>query len=145
MKSLIYISEACQPFSYHELMELADKASAENTNHLITGFLCFKNNTFIQYLEGESIELGDLFTKISQDTRHKIINMIYVDDDGPRRFPKWHMRYVDSATEFNHNIEPFIFNLMKLMKVASVDGKEWHDMIWRGIELLARGGEKAKV
>lgn len=137
MKSLIYISRACQPLTFQEINELAASSSVANASKEITGFLCFQNNTFVQYIEGEARSIDELFSKISSDPRHKIINAIDIDADKNRKFPAWNMKYIAPDHVKLPGIEPFIFNLMNLMKNSDVNGEEWRDMIWRGVEVLA--------
>ena len=53
MHQLVYVSAATHAFTKSELLELLNKARANNQRLGITGLLLFKDGDFIQLLEGD--------------------------------------------------------------------------------------------
>lgn len=50
--SVVYSSDACEPFSPERLESLLELSHANNAERHITGMLLYRRGRFIQYLEG---------------------------------------------------------------------------------------------
>ncbi len=95
MNSLIYTSQANILFSKSELQKLVSNSQRKNTCRSITGYLYFREDIFLQYLEGQPEDLERVFEKISDDDRHNILNVINFYQLTDRLFPQWTMRLID--------------------------------------------------
>ncbi|MCX7552355.1 BLUF domain-containing protein [Marinicella sp. S1101] len=62
----------------------------------VTGLLYFSHGVYLQYLEGEEINVLETFKKISKDHRHSDITLIYSGRTSARKFEKWAMRFVSN-------------------------------------------------
>lgn len=68
---LIYVSIAAHPFSKNELVELLKSSRQNNSAAGITGMLLYKDEKFMQLLEGEKDPVERTFGKILSDSRHR--------------------------------------------------------------------------
>lgn len=91
---LAYSSQALTAFDDESLLELADCAAAKNEQLSITGYLHFRDELFIQYLEGEQKAVEDLMAKITTDPRHEITSVVPLPSCPERIFPHWYMRFL---------------------------------------------------
>ena len=92
--SLMYLSEALQPFSDASLQHLGVQSSAANALQGITGYLSYRQGRFTQYLEGERSAVLALVQKIEADERHSILARTELGK-GDRVFPGWSMQVLD--------------------------------------------------
>ncbi len=90
--SLAYASRANQEFTWDELEELGERAGRKNVSLRITGYLCYQDGSFFQYLEGPLVALNGLMDEIRMDQRHDVFNEIDLGQIGIRNFPDWSMR-----------------------------------------------------
>ncbi|GEM_PF-360350 len=92
MRSTVYLSKANVPFSKQDLDTLV--AISERRNKLIdiTGYLCFFNNRFFQYIEGQEDDVEMLMEKIRADTRHRILYESDIEEIDRRAFTSWSMK-----------------------------------------------------
>jgi hypothetical protein len=67
----------------------------------VSGYLCFKNGLFVQYLEGKKAVILNLLHKIRNDHRHHIISEVILGESPERYFLGWDMRYLEQE-ELNH-------------------------------------------
>lgn len=78
IKTICYISDALEHESLNNIEALYEKAKANNFKNNITGILIYKNQNFLQVLEGDSKTVDATFAKIAYDARHhnifKVIN-----------------------------------------------------------------------
>ena len=93
MFSLVYYSQAKLPFSEEKLYRLAVKANKKNKGLKITGFLQYKVDHFLQYLEGKQDHVMMVMDAIQRDPRHVVLRTVILKDTETRRFDNWHMRY----------------------------------------------------
>ncbi|MTI41554.1 BLUF domain-containing protein [Fulvivirga lutimaris] len=90
MKYLIYTST--RKCSRDELRDIYETSRDFNAKKNITGILLYSDKKFIQYLEGEELDLYHLFfDKISKDDRHKRVQLMSFEDHHKRYFPDWSM------------------------------------------------------
>jgi hypothetical protein len=92
--SLIYCSALSDDIQEQDIATILDSCHSNNPDHDITGLLCFSNQFFIQYIEGEAKEVNKLYHMIAQDVRHKdcvILDYAYINK---RRFSHWDMGYI---------------------------------------------------
>ncbi|NOQ36898.1 MAG: hypothetical protein GQ569_13580 [Methylococcaceae bacterium] len=90
---LICISSATTIPTDRELKELLDGAKVRNKKRGVTGFLVYKNGTYLQVLEGERETVENLFNIISQDSRTAGIVKLKDESITQREFAHWHMGF----------------------------------------------------
>ena len=73
IKTICYISDSLEHECLDKLKALYVKAKSNNLTHNITGVLIYKNQNFLQVLEGEDIKVDKTFNRIKSDSRHKNI------------------------------------------------------------------------
>ena len=91
---LVYASIATKPLTGEALTELVASARASNAHLGVTGLLLYKNESFLQVLEGEEGKTSRLFEKIRQDPRHDGVVMLRRRPVAEPAFPDWAMGYV---------------------------------------------------
>lgn len=96
MLSLTYISRATH-LGRHLPGKVASevaRVSAETNRALgVTGALIFTTAHFAQILEGPSLSIERLMTKIEQDRRHSLLRVLQRRHVEARMFPGWSMAY----------------------------------------------------
>ena len=115
MFSLVYRSVASPVFDRLQILDMLEKAREFNQENKITGCLLCYRGEFIQYLEGNQIEVLNLFDKIQKDDRHSKINILSHGDIQGREFKQWHMAYED-FTRDNDDLQ-----FLKLLTSSFVD------------------------
>jgi len=90
---LIYTSIAREGIQMQDLREILDKARECNQRNGITGLLLFKNNRFMQLIEGDEAHVQELMEKIRSDHRHSNILVLQSDQAESRQFSDWSMAF----------------------------------------------------
>ncbi len=88
---LAYVSVRKNNCTEQEIEKILASCKKNNPPLNITGVLLYSENKFIQYVEGESIELMSLYDKIKKDARHEKSVMVSYSPITTRIFPSWHM------------------------------------------------------
>jgi hypothetical protein len=91
---LIYVSKAVDPPTQTLTDSILRKAHAWNVQNDITGVLCQGQGVFLQALEGERGKVTGLYTRISADPRHKVLELIHCESITERRYGEWSMASV---------------------------------------------------
>jgi hypothetical protein len=95
----IYSSASTTPFSQDDIIELLNKARANNDKLGITGMLLYDNGSFFQVLEGKASAIDSVLALIEQDERHdRVVKLIYEDIEH-RDFSEWSMGYSGISRE----------------------------------------------
>lgn len=92
---LAYVSRAAEGLARQEIESIAVQSEEKNSELGITGFLCYRNGTFLQYLEGGETEVRDLLEVIRRDDRHTMLSDVELGVDADRLFEGWAMKYLD--------------------------------------------------
>lgn len=96
MMELVYISHANKRFSHQDLVDLLTHARVNNESSGVTGMLLYDGfEAFIQAIEGPKANVAGLFEKISKDSRHERISVLWRNDIKTRNFPDWQMGFQD--------------------------------------------------
>ncbi len=93
LSHLIYVSVATEPMSAEALDELLVVARRNNEARRLTGMLLYKNQRFMQVLEGDDEVVGNLFDTVKQDPRHDHIDILRYEHILYRSFPDWSMAF----------------------------------------------------
>jgi hypothetical protein len=95
---VVYISEACQPFSEGQLDDLLEHARVKNRDLGVSGILLYEKDHFLQMIEGPDRSIIQLYGTIRKDPRHHDIVTISEGNIDSRQFGQWTMAH--------HKIEP---------------------------------------
>ena len=71
-----YCSTGTQAFTESELLELLTHSRDNNAKLSLTGMLLYKNNDFMQVLEGPEPAVRKLLERINRDPRHKRVQKL---------------------------------------------------------------------
>lgn len=118
--SLVYLSTSLVDFDKARINELAQHASEKNKTLQISGYLCFKDGLFFQYLEGSQQHVVGLMDEIEKDSRHEVLNLIHIGNIKERRFRGWDMRYLEETELKNMQLEDTFKWIMSSMKTEIV-------------------------
>lgn len=103
--------------SFSTLMSLAEDAKEKNAHDGITGFLCFGNNNFLQYVEGSKDAIDRLVNRLKADRRHKDFRILMQKCIPERLFKEWPM----FATTYNH----FVTNYSQAYQFMPFSPSKW--------------------
>lgn len=92
---LLYGSTATVPFGKPELLELLNKSRTSNAALGVTGILLFKDDQFMQVLEGDEPVVTSLYQRIAQDPRHTKPMVFLRHPIQQRDFAEWSMAFKD--------------------------------------------------
>ena len=92
---LAYVSTATKFFDSTELRGMLKESNVRNRQAGITGMLLYKGGQFMQVLEGTKEAVTATFSRISQDPRHRDIEVLVQGAVQERRFPEWSMAFRD--------------------------------------------------
>lgn len=117
---LIYYSQSTDELNMDGIKQILKKSSSNNLELSISGSLYFNENFFLQILEGGRAEVSQLYTKISQDSRHKNIVLVDVSAIASRSFSNWEMLYLNETNLNKNDILKYTSKLpMNLDKMTS--------------------------
>ena len=105
------------------LSDIMTVAQRENSAHQITGFLCFGNGYFFQYIEGEKSAIEQLFGNIQRDGRNRDVTLKSKGVIEERLFQDWQMLMVNINNPETHEdvINTFLPVLSAGSKAAAAD------------------------
>ena len=100
MKRIKYISRFARLFTSEDLTKLGEEFKKNNQKNDITGVFMASGDLFFQIIEGPAEKVDELMTKIQQDSRHRDVLVLNVEEDKDTRiFPDWSMRKVDLSAQ----------------------------------------------
>jgi Sensors of blue-light using FAD len=94
---LLYASRAVGTVNAATVDSILEKASSNNPAHGITGILCYRDDLYMQVLEGGRDEVCELFNRIVRDERHTNVRILSYEEIPERRFGAWTMGQVNMA------------------------------------------------
>jgi len=90
---LLYVSSAAVELTEEALLELLYESQSKNAARNISGLLLHSDGSIIQILEGEKIDVENLYLKIEQDPRHKGVIVLSRKHVEKRDFPEYKMGF----------------------------------------------------
>ena len=93
--TVIYISKATREISPHDLEHILTCSRANNSGTGVSGMLTYKNEEFMQALEGEKETVLELMARIDQDDRHQDVTILSQKAIPHRYFKNWSMGFED--------------------------------------------------
>jgi hypothetical protein len=137
MFALAYASRALQSFDQYALHDLAQRAAAKNEQLGVTGYLSFRQDVFLQYLEGEQKVVEDLMRVITADERHEVLRQIPLGERSDRVFDDWSMRYLSPNEITEIGLADVLEGVMLTMVSKAVDQSAALRMVLRLVEKIA--------
>ena len=92
-RQLVYMSRAVKLMSSDELLGLLRQARARNAYLGITGMLLYKDQSFLQLLEGPDHAVNDVYQSILADERHTRMKSLLDTKVEHRAFKRWSMGF----------------------------------------------------
>ena len=91
MKNLIYVSN---PVGFNEknIKNILETSNINNKKNKVTGCLIYRQDLYLQFLEGPQKELEFTYNKILSDKRHTDIHKLCENSTKRRLFTNWAMR-----------------------------------------------------
>jgi len=93
LKILVYISASSGEETEEELEAILRRSRDTNRNRGITGMLLYFEGHIMQILEGPVEAVDKLYQRISQDSRHQNVTLMYEGKLEERLFPEFSMGY----------------------------------------------------
>ncbi|PAY21948.1 hypothetical protein CEY15_16040 [Dietzia natronolimnaea] len=93
LKYLVYTSTPVRKMTPADLESILFTSRERNRAAGITGVLLFRNNCFIQFLEGPPAEIDRLMTQIAADDRHSRVRVLLTESTSERSFADWKMGF----------------------------------------------------
>ena len=90
MLQIIYASRPSD-YSAPNLLNILVTARQFNTLHAITGALIYRDDLFLQMLEGDSVTVRKIMKRIQADDRHCEVNVLSERSIPSRTFANWTM------------------------------------------------------
>ena len=94
---LVYRSLASTQVDQATVEDILKKARAYNPTQNLTGLLIFRDQTFLQLLEGSEVSVMTLYQKILKDSRHTNCSIMMSAQSQQRIYEQWSMAYVDGS------------------------------------------------
>lgn len=90
---IMYVSSARPELTEDALHEILSAAQTNNAKRGISGILLHSDGNLLQLIEGSESQVNLLFDKISQDTRHDKLLVLYRQQVKTRDFPDFKMGF----------------------------------------------------
>lgn len=100
MIQLIYSSAATVPFSEQDLVRLLQHSRERNQELEISGMLLYYDDSFLQILEGPEKMVEQTFERISDDPRHRCVQLLVRASIHRRVFGDWKMGFVHARRDW---------------------------------------------
>lgn len=122
---LAYISHPSESLTKKSLVELLVKAQQYNIQREISGILIIRDKSIFQLIEGDEVEVRDLYNKIEKDPRHQHPVTVYEGISSMRSIPFFGMGLtLDQSDDHLADEHAFYFNREQALKfTALVTGK----------------------
>lgn len=117
MQPIFYLTYASRMTWYASLnknvfVDIYQTANDFNDTQDITGFLCFGDGYFFQYLEGDETKVRALYDNICRDNRHTQVTLLSVGYLSEKRFGQWDMAFINMHSP---NIDPKMVEFFGLL------------------------------
>tara|TARA_B110000046_G_scaffold159809_1_gene172516 strand:- start:5704 stop:6126 length:423 start_codon:yes stop_codon:yes gene_type:complete len=127
---LCYISKKSDRLTAEGVNEMIRKSSVYNDANSITGVLIEYKTDFLQYLEGDAVEIYNLFNKIKMDKRHFDVSLLQYSPVEGRIFSEWAMIHKDLNRLSSTNMDAQIECAGTIEEILS------QKAFWKGLEAI---------
>lgn len=94
----LYVSRSAVAITAAVLDPILLQSRTKNPKLGITGLLCYRDDIFVQVLEGGRDAVCELYNAIVRDDRHKDVRLLMFEEIEERRFNNWSMGKVNVDT-----------------------------------------------
>ncbi|MEI7531555.1 MAG: BLUF domain-containing protein [Betaproteobacteria bacterium] len=101
---LTYVSKTLRSWSKAEIYDLAFRSSGANMKLGVSGILVYKDNSFMQVLEGKKNSVTALFKKIETDLRHQEVTLLNEVELEKADYRDWSMTFLNPDTKKFTNV-----------------------------------------
>ncbi|MAH84925.1 MAG: hypothetical protein CBB68_11600 [Rhodospirillaceae bacterium TMED8] len=98
LKYILYTSKVARECGDREIKDILRVSRANNARNSVTGMLIYKDDDFLQYLEGPSEHVTELYEVIEKDQRHQDVNVVKDGMIEERVFYDWDMGFADQKS-----------------------------------------------
>lgn len=96
---LVYFSRPVSEDVNGNIEAILRSSRAYNSRSSVTGMLCFRDDYYLQVLEGARTAVSETFSRVSMDSRHKNVVLVGYQPAAERAFTKWSMHWVPITDE----------------------------------------------
>lgn len=94
MKQICYVSYLSDGFNVNETIESIKQVSKiKNKKYGLTGRLAYSKEIFLQFLEGDDINVDITYTMIQNDERNHGNQVLFIQESEERFYPEWEMNF----------------------------------------------------
>ena len=108
---LVYVSIANEQLSEQLLLELLEVSRRNNARRNVTGMLLYKDQRFLQVLEGSQPTVLEIYSRILHDPRHRDAVVLIQGEEQEREFGDWSMAFQnldDETARSTPGFSPFL-------------------------------------
>ncbi|NAY92185.1 hypothetical protein GTQ34_09660 [Muricauda sp. JGD-17] len=146
MFCLVYKSQSNPLFGYDQIKEMLEKAREFNKENAITGCLLYYERTFLQYLEGNQIDVLKLFDRINADDRHSDVRILCHSHIDERKFKSWDMAYEDLMGENDHlQFLKLLVSSYTAEPIGAIEPNPSSMHFWNAAKRLLEGKESHRI
>lgn len=102
---IIYTSKTEVELSDATLEAILVQAQKNNSAQGLTGILLYESKEFLQVLEGDKDKVTAALDRITSDSRHKNVLLMYDGFVARRAFAKWEMGFAKLDTSTHSNLD----------------------------------------
>ena len=137
-KAVLYLSRATKDFSQEDINSLYQSSKASNKLFEISGFLCFKDNLFLQYIEGNAFSIDKVFERIKTDPRHKVLVILEDENIHHLRFNKWSMHLVNKNRIDDLEISFSLYEQLLMLDGHESISNNVQNLVWQGVGVVSK-------
>ncbi len=131
---LVYISRANENLCYSDIERILKSSRVNNQKNDVTGLLVYKDEHFLQILEGDQSKVMETFSRIIRDKRGSQARILAESYTDFRIFNRWPMAFHDA------DIDPNMNALMNdLFSMALARNKKEKKLVLETLESFRRG------
>jgi len=97
---VVYVSRASKPLDDPDLQELQRTSISNNRASKLTGLLLYREELFMQLLEGPEAGVAQTLERIERDTRHTNLEVLVWRHTTCRYAPAWSMGVIDARCDW---------------------------------------------
>ncbi len=111
LHTIVYTSESREPATQDQLLALLRRARRNNRRLDITGLLLYRNQRFIQILEGPREAVQTIYSIIGVDPMHRSVTTLVDMPVSHRKFMEWSMAFTKITDEMAESVPGFSYFL----------------------------------
>jgi hypothetical protein len=110
-RQIIYCSRLKCAYGVKDVYTILKKSRVKNARLGVSGFLLYKDNRFLQVIEGFNGSVSNLFRIIQDDLRHEEVKLITNDRTRLLQFENWYMGYSSLMDDISLEISEYLSSI----------------------------------